>query len=146
MHFQEFWVRHRGIVPISGVYRRSPAPPVTTPEVRAVLEKSDAVIIGPSNPVTSIMPILECPGVREALDGRPVLAVSPFLGKKPVSGPAGILMEAWNQEPSSRGTYELYQDLQPFFVQDIRDDIEVPGSYRFDTQMNRREKSRELAE
>jgi LPPG:FO 2-phospho-L-lactate transferase len=145
MHFQEFWVRHRGTVPVSGVFRRFPTPPVTTSEVRTLLERSDAVIIGPSNPVTSIMPILECPGVRESLKGKPVVAVSPFIGKKPISGPAGVLMEAWKKEPSSRGTFELYRDLNPLLVQDTRDEVYVSGAYRFDTLMKDREKSRDLA-
>jgi LPPG:FO 2-phospho-L-lactate transferase len=146
MHFQEFWVRHRGTIPISALHRVSPKPPVATPEVRSVLEDSDAVIIGPSNPVTSIMPILECPGVTESLKDRPVLAVSPFIGAKPVSGPAGILMEAWGKEPTSRGTLDLYRDLHPLFVQDIRDEVEIPGTYHFDTLMKDQEKSRNLAE
>jgi LPPG:FO 2-phospho-L-lactate transferase len=146
MHFQEFWVGHRGTIPISGVYRKSPASPVATPEVRSLLKESDAVIIGPSNPVTSIMPILECPGITESLSGRPILAVSPFIGLRPVSGPAGALMEAWGKEPSSRGTFELYRDLHPLFVQDIRDEVEIPGAYRFDTLMKDRAKSRALAE
>jgi LPPG:FO 2-phospho-L-lactate transferase len=146
MHFQEFWVRHRGTVPITGVYRRSSVPPVTTPEVRSALEESDAIIIGPSNPITSILPILECPGVTESMSGKPILAISPFIGTKPVSGPAGVLMEAWGREPTSRGTHALYQHLHPLFVQDIRDEVKVPGAYRFDTLMKDQEKSRALAE
>jgi LPPG:FO 2-phospho-L-lactate transferase len=146
MHFQEFWVRHQGTVPIYGIHRNSPAPPVATPEVRAVLEKSDAVVIGPSNPVTSIMPILECPGVIESIGRHPIVAVSPFIGMEPVSGPAGVLMKAWGREPSSQGTYDLYRNLQPVFVQDIRDDVEVPDALRFDTLMKDQEKSRNLAE
>jgi LPPG:FO 2-phospho-L-lactate transferase (EC 2.7.1.-) len=146
MHFQEFWVRHRGTIPISGVHRQSSVPPVTTPEVRSALEKSDAVIIGPSNPVTSIMPILECPGILESLSGRPVLAVSPFIGLKPVSGPAGVLMQAWGKEPSSRGTFDLYHRLNPVFLQDIRDEVTLPGAFRYDTLMKDQEKSRNLAE
>jgi LPPG:FO 2-phospho-L-lactate transferase len=145
IHFQEFWVRHRGIIPISGVHRRSKVPPVTTSEVRVTLERSDAVIIGPSNPVTSIMPILECPGVRESIKGKMVIAVSPFIGHKPVSGPAESLMKAWGKEPSSRGTYDLYRDLNPVFVQDIRDEVSVDGAFRYDTLMKDREKSRKLA-
>jgi LPPG:FO 2-phospho-L-lactate transferase len=145
IHFQEFWVRHRGAVAISGVFRRSLTPPITTPEVRTVLEGSDAVIIGPSNPVTSIMPILECPGIRESLKGKPIVAISPFIGNRPVSGPAGVLMEAWKKDPSSAGTYELYHDLHPVFVQDVRDEVAVPGAHRFDTLMKDREKSRNLA-
>jgi LPPG:FO 2-phospho-L-lactate transferase len=146
MHFQEFWVRYRGTVPFDGVYRRSPAPTVATPEARAVLEGSDAVVIGPSNPVTSIMPILECPGIIESIGGCPVIAVSPFIGMEPVSGPAGVLMKAWGREPSSRGTYDLYRNLRPMFIQDIRDDVKVPNALRFDTLMKDQGKSRDLAE
>jgi len=145
MHFQDFWVKHQGMVPITGIHRRFSASPVATPEVRSILRDSEAVIIGPSNPVTSIMPILECPGVRDELIGRPVIACSPFIGTKPVSGPAGVLMKAWGKEPSSRGTFELYQDLMPVFIQDIRDEVKVAGSYRFDTLMKDQETSRNLA-
>ncbi|MDD1675354.1 MAG: 2-phospho-L-lactate transferase CofD family protein, partial [Methanomicrobiales archaeon] len=110
------------------------------------IEKSETVIIGPSNPVTSIMPILECPGVRESLVTRQVIAVSPFIGDKPVSGPAGVLMEACGREPSSRGTFELYRDLHPVFIQDIRDDVKIPDAYREDTLMTNKEKAKGLAQ
>ncbi len=60
------------------------------------LTSADAVLIAPSNPITSIGPILAVPGVRDALvraRGK-VAAVSPIVGNAPVAGPAGILMTA----------------------------------------------------
>lgn len=146
MHFQEYWVKHRGALAIEGVVRRSREPPVATPEVIAAIEASDAVVIGPSNPVTSISPILECAGVREALRRhRRVIAVSPFIGDAPVSGPAAALMRASGREPSSAGTYGLYEDFVDVFIQDIRDPVEIEGALRLDTLMVYRGKSLDLA-
>lgn len=146
IHFQEYWVKHRGALEIDGVVRRYREPPVATPEVLEAIESSDAVIIGPSNPITSILPILECEGVREALRRhRCVIAVSPFIGDAPISGPAGALMRAFGEEPSSAGTYSLYEDFVDIFIQDIQDPIEVEGALRLDTLMIYRGKSLDLA-
>ena len=146
MHFQEYWVKHRGALAIEGVVRRSREPPVATPEVIAAIEASDAVVIGPSNPVTSISPILECAGVREALRRhRRVIAVSPFIGDAPVSGPAAALMRASGREPSSTGTFGLYEDFVDVFIQDTRDPVEIEGALRLDTLMVYRGKSLDLA-
>ena len=145
MHFQEYWVKHRGDVAIEGVTRRYRQPPVATTEVIRAIEASDAVVIGPSNPVTSISPILECAGVREALRSKPVIAVSPFIGDAPVSGPAAALMRAFGREPSSAGTHDLYRDFVDIFIQDIRDPISIGGALRLDTLMINRGKSLDLA-
>lgn len=145
MHFQEFWVKERGLPRVQRVYRTSVNPPAATAEVLCAIRESDVVVIGPSNPITSIMPILECSGVTAALSKQRVIAVSPFIGHQPISGPAGVLMEAWGVEPNSRGTYHLYQDVVNVFIQDIRDDIEVPGALKFDTVMRDSGKSAALA-
>lgn len=145
MHFQEFWVKHHGLPAVRKVYRTSEKPPAASPEVVHAIQESDAVVIGPSNPITSIMPILECKGVMEALSQQRVIAVSPFIGNRPISGPAGALMEAWGMEPNSRGTYHLYQDVVNVFIQDIRDDIEVPNAFQYDTLMSDNGKSGALA-
>lgn len=145
IHFQEYWVKHRGDVAIDGVIRRFREPPAATDEVIGAIEASDAVVIGPSNPVTSISPILECAGVREALRRQRVIAVSPFIGDAPVSGPAAALMQAFGKEASSAGTYELYEDFMDVFIQDTRDPVELEGALRLDTLMVNRGKSLDLA-
>lgn len=146
IHFQEYWIRARGKIEIQKVVRSFSEPPVATPEVLEALEASDAIVIGPSNPITSISPILDCAGIREAIKNKFVVAVSPFIGNAPVSGPAGALMEAAGYEPSAIGTFNCYGGLTDVFVQDTRDPVEVSQSVRFDTLMVDEEKSVALAE
>jgi LPPG:FO 2-phospho-L-lactate transferase len=145
MHFQEYWIRAKGKIEISGVVRSFDEPPVVTPEALEAIEASDAVVIGPSNPVTSILPILSCEGMKPALRDKVVIAVSPFIGNAPVSGPAAALMHAAGFEPSSIGTFNCYGGITDLFVQDIRDPVQVSHSVRFDTLMVDEEKSIALA-
>lgn len=146
IHFQEYWVRAKGALEIQKVVRRYTDPPVATEEVLAAVEASDSVVIGPSNPVTSILPILECDGMRSALKNKRVIAISPFIGDRPVSGPAAALMRACGHEPSSQGTFSCYEGVLDLFVQDIRDPVDVPGSLRFDTLMTDEDRSISLAQ
>ncbi len=145
IHFQEYWVRAKGALEIQKVVRKYADPPVATPEVLAAIEASDSVVIGPSNPVTSILPILECDGMRSALKNKPVIAISPFIGDRPVSGPAAALMQASGLEPSSRGTFSCYEGVLNLFIQDIRDPVDISGSLRFDTLMTDEDRSISLA-
>jgi len=71
--------------------------------------------------------------------------VSPFIGDRPVSGPAAELMRAWGREPGSQGTYDLYREICDVFVQDIRDPVKVEGAARLDTLMRDRPASEALA-
>jgi LPPG:FO 2-phospho-L-lactate transferase len=145
IHFQEYWIRAKGKIEIQKVMRSFTEPPVATEEVLAAVEASDAIVIGPSNPITSILPILSCDGMKNALKDKFVIAVSPFIGKEPVSGPAGALMKAEGFEPSSLGTFTCYEGLTDIFVQDIHDPVEVNHSVRFDTLMVDENKSVALA-
>jgi LPPG:FO 2-phospho-L-lactate transferase len=146
IHFQEYWVRAKGKIEIQEVVRSFNEPPVATPEAIETIVASDAVVIGPSNPITSILPILSCEGMKEALRDKIVIAVSPFIGNAPVSGPAAALMTAAGFEPSSSGTFNCYGGLPDLFVQDIRDPVSVSHSVRFDTLMVDEEKSVALAQ
>ena len=145
IHFQEYWIRAKGKIEIQEVLRNFTAPPVATEEGLAAIEASEAVVIGPSNPITSILPILSCDGMKDALKDKFVIAVSPFIGEEPISGPAGALMRAAGFEPSSIGTINCYDGLVDLFVQDVRDPVEVEHSVRFDTLMTDEEKSIALA-
>jgi LPPG:FO 2-phospho-L-lactate transferase len=146
IHYQEYWVKHRGSLPIDEVIRYASTSPLATHEVLSAIESSDLVIIGPSNPVTSILPILECEGVIPALMDTYVIAVSPFIGHAPVSGPAAALMRARGLSPDSCSTSALYGDIVDLFVQDIRDPVDVAGSLRLDTLMTGEEESASLAQ
>ena len=146
IHFQEYWVKHRGTLPIEEVVREPAVPPVATPEVMKALLDSEAVIIGPSNPVTSILPILECKGVTGALEKAHVIAISPFIGDTPVSGPAAHLMQARGMKPDTVDTFRLYEKFTDIFIQDIRDTHHFDGSLSFDTLMTGPDQSAALAE
>ena len=117
------------------IIRRCSEQPVATKEVLSAIRDADAIIIGPSNPVTSISPILECGGIRDALKDQFVIVISPFIGDAPVSGPAAELMMAWDMAPNGQATYDLYRDFTDVFVQDIRDPAPIDGAIRLDTLM-----------
>jgi LPPG:FO 2-phospho-L-lactate transferase len=145
IHFQEYWVRSKGKIEIEKVVRSFKSPPRATEEGLTIIEASEAIVIGPSNPVTSISPILECEGIRHAIRDKLVITVSPFLGTTPFSGPAGALMQAAGFEPSSRGTLDCYEGITDILVQDIRDPVTIDKSVRLDTLMTSEEKSVMLA-
>ena len=85
------------------------------------INDSDIVIIGPSNPITSILPILSLDGVRDALKNKYVVAVSPIIGNDSFSGPASKFMKALNIEVSSLGVAEFYKDFLDVIVIDEKD-------------------------
>jgi LPPG:FO 2-phospho-L-lactate transferase len=146
IHFQEYWVKAKGKIEIEKVVRSFRKPPLATEEALAVIEASDTIVIGPSNPITSISPILECQGIKTALMDKLVIVISPFIGNAPFSGPAGHLMQAAGFEPSSQGTFNCYEGITDIFVQDIRDPVEVNHSVRLDTLMTDELKSVAFAE
>ena len=121
MHFQEYWVGHRGEPTVETVEFRGSSTAEPAPGVLEAL--SDTVVIGPSNPVTSIGPMLALPGVADALAQTTVVAVSPFIGDEVFSGPAGDLMEAVNAEPSTAGLATAYPFADAFVI-DEDDDTE----------------------
>lgn len=118
-HFQEFWVANDGDPAVESVTFRGADGAAATEPVRAALQSP--VVIGPSNPVTSIGPIRSLDGVRSALAKSPVVAVSPFVEDRVFSGPAAKLMAAQGFRPSTAGVAEAF----PFadaFVLDEKDE------------------------
>ncbi len=109
VHFQEFWVGRGGEPDVLGVrYEGEPEP---SPVFMEALGREKNVLIGPSNPVTSIGPIIALDGVMEAMAKKKVVAVSPFIGNEPLSGPAAKLMKAIKREPNAAGMAEVYRDF-----------------------------------
>jgi LPPG:FO 2-phospho-L-lactate transferase len=113
LDFEEYFVRRRYqdevlSVRFDGAERAEPAPGV----IEAILS-ADAVILAPSNPVTSIGPILSVPKIRQALRETPVevIAVSPIIGEAAVSGPAANLMAATGLPVSIAGVAQAYRDF-----------------------------------
>jgi LPPG:FO 2-phospho-L-lactate transferase len=123
LSFEEYFVQRWYQDPVNsirfaGIAEAQPAPGV----VDAILSAS-VVLIAPSNPVTSIGPILAVPGIASALkDTRaPVVAISPIVAGAAVSGPAGILMAAQGLPVSIAGVAQAYKEFLDILVVDQRD-------------------------
>jgi len=149
MHFQEFWVGRRGEPTVLGVYHEGIESAKPTYQILKAFRRTKCVVIGPSNPITSIGPILKVKGMRALVKKRTSIAISPLIGRKAVSGPAEKLMKACGVEPSSVGVSQLYEDIADFFVVDVRDETKS-GEFaidvvRMDTMMVSKERSISLA-
>jgi LPPG:FO 2-phospho-L-lactate transferase len=128
LHFQEYWVRRRGLdtvkdVRFVGADRARPAP-----RVLETIAEADAIVIGPSNPVVSIGPILAVPGIREAIAARRdrAVAVSGIVRGAPLTGMADRLMPAAGIEVTAAGVAHHYRELVSAFVLDERDAELIP--------------------
>ncbi len=106
--------------------------------VRAIGE-ADGVIIGPSNPVSSILPIISLKEIRGALREKKssCVAISPIAGGKPFSGPTSLFMRAKGMEVSSRGVASLYADfISAMIVDENEDSFEIKGVERIEGNIN----------
>jgi LPPG:FO 2-phospho-L-lactate transferase len=123
LNFQEYFVRERHQVDVHAVRFEGAESARAAPGVIESIESADAVILAPSNPVTSIGPILAVPGVREALrrTAAPVVAVSPIVGGAAVSGPAGVLMKRKGWPSTIAGVAQAYEDFLDVLVVDLED-------------------------
>lgn len=127
--FQEYFVRLRTSPEVVGVRVAGIESARATPEVASTLARAEAVILGPSNPIVSLGPILSVRGMREMIRQSPGLkvAVSPIVGDRPVSGPAGRMMQAAGVEVSVRGLARLYADFLDVLVIDRIDAEKAPA-------------------
>ena len=125
LHFQEFWIARKGEpevldVQFDGIEKAKP-----TKAVINALMRESVVLIGPSNPITSIGPILSLAGMKDLLKRKRVVAISPIVGDKPVSGPAGKFMHAKGFEVSASGVYNCYKDFLDVLVIDKSDRCQI---------------------
>ena len=120
---QEFLILDRGEAPIEGVELEGIAAATPTPEVLEALVAAEAVIVGPSNPVISIGPILAVPGMREAIAAAPgkVVAVSPLVGGHAVKGPTDAFVTALGRPLTAAGIASLYAEVIDGIVVDEGD-------------------------
>jgi LPPG:FO 2-phospho-L-lactate transferase len=149
MHFQEFWVARKGEPCVVGVHHEGIEDAKLTYQILKAFRRTKCVVIGPSNPITSIGPILHVKGMRKLVKKKTTVVVSPLIGKKAVSGPAEKLMRACGVESSSVGVSQLYEDVADYFVIDVRDETKSTefaiDVIRADTLMVSKERSISLA-
>ena len=132
--FQEYFVKRHWKdevkeVSFAGAERSQPAPGVLD-----AIRRAEAVIVCPSNPVTSIAPILAVPGIRKVLQETrsPVVAISPIIQRLALSGPAHRLMAAAGYEASAAGVAKAYADFLGTIMiapedKDLKERIEAMG-------------------
>ena len=123
LEFQEYFVKRKfedqvEDVSYEGASQASPAPGVVP-----AIEKSDLIILCPSNPILSIGPILAIPAIRDAVakTHAKLLGISPIVGGKAVKGPLDTIMENLGLEVSPFGVAQLYRGLLKGYVIDIID-------------------------
>ena len=123
LSFEEYFVQRWYQDPVESIRFAGAADAEPAPGVIEAIMGADRIVLAPSNPVTSIGPILAVPGVRQALQkskGR-IAAVSPIVAGAAVAGPAGILMASQGLPVSIGGVAEAYHDFLDVLVVDTKD-------------------------
>ena len=123
LHLQEYWVKHRGKDPVLGIQYIGAEKARPNPEAVNAIHDADRVVIAPGNPLTSIGPMLQIKGIRKELSKikRKVIAVSPLIGDKAITGPAAKYMEAAGIEANAYGLAKMYSDVCSNIVVDTKD-------------------------
>ncbi len=143
--FQEFMVAERAPGPVDRVEYTGIDQARPTPEALLAIAAADVVVIGPSNPVVSIGPILALPGMREALARAraPVVAVSPFVGGRVVKGPTALFCEHAGIPLEAAGLPDAYPRLLDGVVAD--EPLSGLPARMADTLMSSLERQRRVA-
>jgi LPPG:FO 2-phospho-L-lactate transferase len=123
LSFQEYFVREKAQVQVLDVEYAGAAAARPAPGVLEAVREADVVVVCPSNPVTSVGPVLAVPGVTDALGATRarVVGVSPIVGGTAVSGPAAELMRARGLAVSPVGVATAYAPWLDALVLDRRD-------------------------
>jgi LPPG:FO 2-phospho-L-lactate transferase len=134
--FQQFMIQDRAEGPIEELEFRGADTALPSPEVLEALAGAEAIVIGPSNPLASIAPILAVPGLREAISGSPapVVAVSPIVAGQVLKGPTAAFLAHAGQEPTAAGVASYYGGLLDGIVAD-EEVPELPALHT-DTRMD----------
>jgi LPPG:FO 2-phospho-L-lactate transferase len=134
--FQEFMIRQRAADIVEGLEFRGAEQAQPSAEVLAAIERARAIVIGPSNPLASIAPILAVPGIREALSAAaaPVVAVSPVVGGEVLKGPTAAFMAFAALECSADGVADFYGELLDGIVAD--ENVARLPTLQIDTRMD----------
>lgn len=115
--FHEFWVQKRAKVTVKNVVFEGIERADPVQKALNHMEQSEFVLIGPSNPVTSIGPIINMRKYRKSLKKKTVVGISPMVGEAPFSGPTGVLMRGLHYKTNCVGVAEMYKDfLDIFFI------------------------------
>lgn len=119
LEFHDFLIKHQTRPDVLSVDYTKVNP---APKIVETIENSEMIIIGPSNPITSILPITTLEGVEKALKNSYVVAISPIIGDAPVSGPTGKFMASLGHVVSAFGVASIYKNFLNKFIIDNKDE------------------------
>jgi LPPG:FO 2-phospho-L-lactate transferase len=144
--FQEFMIRQQAEGIVEGLEFRGAEQATPSAEVLAAIQKARTIVIGPSNPLASIAPILAVPGIRDALIAAPapVIAVSPIVGGEVLKGPTAAFMAFAALDLSADGVADFYGELLDGIVAD--ENVNRLPTLQTDTRMDDAAARRLLAE
>ena len=123
MNIQEFWVKNKAKPKVLDVYYKNIDKAESTKDVLKILRSSDVIVLAPGNPITSIGPIISIAQIREELIKQRgnVIAISPVIGKKAISGPAVKYLRAKGVRTTCVDIAKYYSELISNIVIDFVD-------------------------
>jgi LPPG:FO 2-phospho-L-lactate transferase len=123
MHIQEFWVKHHGNPKVRDIRYNGAENSTANPDLLNSLKNSELIVIAPANPISSINPIMKVREIGEVLTRlrNKVIAISPLIGERAISGPAVKYMKAMNLTDSPLGVAAFYSDMVGNFIIDSHD-------------------------
>ena len=128
MEFQEYFVKRKFQDRVEDVTYEGASLATPAPGVIPAIEKTDVIVLCPSNPILSIGPILAIPGIRDSISktSAKIVGVSPIVGGRSIKGPLDRIMENLGLEVSPFGVAQLYKGLMKGYVIDQIDRSTVP--------------------
>jgi LPPG:FO 2-phospho-L-lactate transferase len=134
LDFQEWFVARGHRDAVAGVRYEGAEAAAPAQGVLEAIQAAELVVVAPSNPFVSILPILAVPGISAAVAAKRVAAISPLVGGKAFRGPLAEMLVSLGHEPSSAGVAAIYGDLVDAFVV-APGDAGPPGAVTCDTDM-----------
>lgn len=123
LSFQEYFVRERCQPEVLELSYDGLETSKITPEAEQALKEAELIVIAPSNPLVSVLPILKIPGFQAVLQETavPILAVSPLISGKALKGPADRMLTSLNYRADAVGVANFYENIANYFLMDGND-------------------------
>ena len=123
LSFQEYFVRERCQPEVLGLSYDGLETSKITPEAEQALKEAELIVIAPSNPLVSVLPILKIPGFQAVLQETavPILAVSPLISGKALKGPADRMLTSLNYRADAVGVANFYENIANYYLMDGND-------------------------
>jgi LPPG:FO 2-phospho-L-lactate transferase len=122
LEFQRYFVQYKSKPVVRGFRFDGAEEAEPAPGVVHAMEEAAFIVFCPSNPWVSLDPILSIEGIKQAVEGKPILGVSPIIGGRALKGPAAAMFKHLGIQPSAAAVAEHYKDLLDYFVIDRLDE------------------------